>query len=138
LTVLIDVLVALTLLPALLGLIGERIVSNKTRNKQQTAAVSKPSFAQGWITGLLKAKWVAVLLVIAILGTLAIPVAQMNLGMPSGASSNKDTPTRQSYDIISESFGEGFNGPLLVVAKDKDAVAVDPQEYRSEEHTSEL
>ncbi|GKW44528.1 MMPL family transporter [Planococcus sp. NCCP-2050] len=131
LTVLIDVLVALTLLPALLGLIGERIVSNKTRNKQQTAtaAVSKPSFAQGWITGLLKAKWVAVLLVIAILGTLAIPVAQMNLGMPSGASSNKDTPTRQSYDIISESFGEGFNGPLLVVAKDKDAAAVDPQEY---------
>lgn len=129
LTVLIDVLVALTLLPALLGLIGERIVSKKTRNKQQTAGSSKPSFAQGWITGLLKAKWVAVLLVIAILGTLAVPVAQMNLGMPSGASSNKDTPARQSYDIISDSFGEGFNGPLLVVAKDKDANPVDPQEY---------
>jgi len=129
LTVLIDVLVALTLLPALLGLIGERIVSNKTRNKQQTTTASKPSFAQGWITGLLKAKWVAVLLVIAVLGTLAIPVAQMNLGMPSGASANKDTPTRQSYDIISDSFGEGFNGPLLIVAKDKDAASIDPQEY---------
>lgn len=129
LTVLIDVLVALTLLPALLGLIGERIVSNKTRNKQQTTTTSKPSFAGGWITGLLKAKWIAVLLVIAVLGTLAIPVAQMNLGMPSGASANKDTPTRQSYDIISDSFGEGFNGPLLVVAKDKDAAVVDPQEY---------
>lgn len=129
LTVLIDVLVALTLLPALLGLLGERIVSNKTRNKQLTATASKPSFAQGWITSLLKAKWVAVLLVIAVLGTFAVPVAQMNLGMPSGASSNKDTPTRQSYDVISDSFGEGFNGPLLVVAKDKDENPVDPQEY---------
>src|SRR5690606_7009824 len=57
LTVLIDVLVALTLLPALLGLIGERIVSDKTRNKQQAATASKPSFAQAWITALLKAKW---------------------------------------------------------------------------------
>ncbi|MCM3610423.1 MMPL family transporter [Planococcus sp. MERTA32b] len=129
LTVFIDVLVALTLLPALLGLIGERIVSNKTRNKQQAATASKPSFAQGWITGLLKAKWVAVLLVIAVLGTLAVPVAQMNLGMPSGASANKDTPTRQSYDVIADSFGEGYNGPLLVVAKDQDDAAVDPQEY---------
>ncbi|RNF39598.1 MMPL family transporter [Planococcus salinus] len=129
LTVLIDVLVALTLLPALLGLIGERIVSNKTRNKQQATTASKPSFAQGWITGLLKAKWVAVLLVIAVLGTLAVPVAQMNLGMPSGESANEDTPTRQSYDIIADSFGEGYNGPLLVVAKDQDAAAVDPQEY---------
>lgn len=129
LTVFIDVLVALTLLPALLGLIGERIVSTKTRNKEHAKKGSKSSFAQGWITGLLKAKWIAVLLVIAVLGTLAVPVTQMNLGMPSGASANKEMPARQSYDIISDSFGEGYNGPLLVVAKDKDAAAVDPQEY---------
>ncbi|RAZ79657.1 MMPL family transporter [Planococcus halotolerans] len=129
LTVFIDVLVALTFLPALLGLIGERIVSVKTRNKEAAKNGSKASFAQGWITGILKMKWVAVLLVIAILGTLAIPVAQMNLGMPSGESANEDTPTRQSYDIIADSFGEGYNGPLLVVAKDQDAAAVDPQEY---------
>ncbi|QHJ70579.1 MMPL family transporter [Planococcus halotolerans] len=129
LTVFIDVLVALTLLPALLGLIGERIVSVKTRNKEAAKNGSKASFAQGWITGVLKMKWVAVLLVIAVLGTLAIPVAQMNLGMPSGESANEDTPTRQSYDIIADSFGEGYNGPLLVVAKDQDAGAVDPQEY---------
>lgn len=129
LTVLIDVLVALTLLPALLGLIGERIVSVKARNKEAAKKASKSSFAQGWITGILKMKWVAVLLVIAVLGTLAVPVAQMNLGMPSGESANEDTPMRQSYDIISDRFGEGSNGPLLVVAKDQDEAAVDPQEY---------
>ncbi len=129
LTVLIDLLVALTLLPALLGLIGERIVSVKTRQKEAAKTNSKPSFAHGWITGILKAKWVAVLLVIAVLGTLAIPVLQMNLGMPSGASANKDTAVRQSYDIISDRFGEGYNGPLLLVAENEDAGPVDPQEY---------
>lgn len=128
-TVLIDVLVALTLLPALLGLIGERIVSVKTRNKEQAKTGTKTSFAQGWINGLLKTKWVAVLLVIAVLGTIAVPVAQMNLGMPSGASANQDTAVRQSYDIISDSFGEGYNGPLLLVAENMDAGPVDPQEY---------
>lgn len=129
LTVLIDVLVALTLLPALLGLIGERIVSDKARNKQLTGKGSKQGFSGAWITGLLKMKWAAILLVIVVLGTLAVPVAQMNLGMPSGESANQDTATRQSYDLISDSFGEGFNGPLLVVAKDQDAAAVNPQEY---------
>ena len=129
LTVLIDVLVALTLLPALLGLIGERIVSAKARNKAQKSKGSKQGFAGAWITSLLKMKWAAILLVIVVLGTLAVPVAQMNLGMPSGESANQDTAVRQSYDVISDSFGEGFNGPLLVVAKDQDAAAVDPQEY---------
>lgn len=129
LTVLIDLLVALTLLPALLGLIGERIVSVKTRQKEQAKTDSKPSFAHSWISGVLKAKWVAVLLVIVVLGTLAVPVLQMNLGMPSGASANKDTAVRQSYDIISDSFGEGYNGPLLLVAENQDTDPVDPQEY---------
>nr|WP_230309329.1 MMPL family transporter [Planomicrobium sp. YIM 101495] len=128
-TVAIDVLVALTLLPAMLGLIGERIVSKKALAKYNSKPAGKTSFANGWITRLLKIKWVAVLLVIAILGTLAIPVTQMNLGMPSGASANKDTAARQSYDIISDSFGEGFNGPLLLVAERADSEAVDPQEF---------
>ena len=39
---------------------------------------------------------------------------KMELGIPSGASANLDTPARQSYDVISKGFGEGFNGPPLV------------------------
>lgn len=127
-TVFIDVLVALTLLPALLGLIGERIVSTKTRNKNN-AKESRPTFATHWINGVIKFKWLVVALVIVVLGTMAIPVTEMNLGMPSGASANEDAPERQSYDVISESFGEGYNGTLLLVAEEKDANPIDPQEY---------
>lgn len=54
-----------------------------------------------------------------VLGTAAIPVTKMELGIPSGASANLDTPARQSYDVISKGFGEGFNGPLLLVAEPK-------------------
>lgn len=45
----------------------------------------------------------------------------MEMGIPSGATANLDTPSRQSYDAISNGFGEGFNGPLLLVAKPKGA-----------------
>ena len=41
--------------------------------------------------------------------------------MPSGATANLDTTARQSYDAITKGFGEGFNGPLLIVAEPTDA-----------------
>ncbi|RIU93411.1 MMPL family transporter [Oceanobacillus picturae] len=129
LTVFIDVLVALTLLPAILGLVGERIVSAKARKKHNAKDKDKPTFANKWINGIIKLRWPVVALIIVVLGTLTIPVADMNLGMPSGASANKDTAERQSYDIISESFGEGYNGTLLLVAEDKEGNAIDTQEY---------
>lgn len=118
-TVFLDVLVALTLLPALLGLAGERIVTKKARQRYAKKDHNQPSFADHWIKGLLKGKWLVVALVILILGTLAVPVAQMDLGMPSGASSNLDTVERQSYDLITEGFGEGYNGTLAMVAEDQ-------------------
>lgn len=128
-TVFIDVLVALTLLPAILGLVGERIVSKKARKKHNAKDKDKPTFANKWINGIIKLRWPVVALIIVILGTLTIPVSDMNLGMPSGASANKETPQRQSYDIISENFGEGYNSTLVLVAEDKDGNAIDTQEY---------
>lgn len=128
-TVLIDVLVALTLLPALLGLIGEKIVSSKTRTKEKSKAHARAGFANSWIHGVIKMRWAAVILVIAILGALAVPVAQMNLGMPSGASANQETASRQTYDAISENFGEGYNGPLLLVAEGETGEPFNPQSY---------
>lgn len=121
-TVFLSVLVALTLLPALLGLVGERIVSQKARDKSR----SKPEdqqhgIADRWVKGVVKFRWLVILAVIAILGTAAVPVADMELGMPTGGQANLDTAQRQSYDAISEGFGEGFNGPLLIVAEPTDA-----------------
>ncbi|WP_379161448.1 MMPL family transporter [Paenibacillus sp. sgz5001063] len=119
-SVLINVLLALTLLPALLGLVGERICTAKARAKSTAAGhKDRHGFSHRWANATVKYRWVIIILVILVLGTAAIPVTKMELGIPSGASANLDTPARQSYDIISKGFGEGFNGPLLLVAEPK-------------------
>ncbi|MDF2837550.1 MAG: transporter, partial [Paenibacillus sp.] len=123
-TVFLSVLIALTLLPALLGLVGERICSDKARAKQRSKSTGKQhGVADVWVKGIVKLRWPVIIAVIAILGVAAIPAAKMELGIPSGASANLDTSARQSYDAISAGFGEGFNGPLLIVAEPKDASA---------------
>ncbi|WP_405175929.1 MMPL family transporter [Paenibacillus sp. FSL H8-0261] len=117
-SVLITVLLALTLLPALLGLVGERICTAKARSKNVASAnKARHGFSHRWAKATVKYRWAIIVLVVLVLGTAAIPVTKMELGIPSGASANLDTPARQSYDIISKGFGEGFNGPLLLVAQ---------------------
>ncbi|RAV06531.1 MMPL family transporter [Paenibacillus sp. YN15] len=129
-TVFFNVLIALTLLPALLGLVGERICSAKARDKARTkaAAGQEHGAADKWVKGVIKFRWAVIVVVIVILGTAAIPAMEMKLGMPSGATANLDTPQRQSYDAISKGFGEGFNGPLVIVAEPQDpSQAITPQ-----------
>jgi RND superfamily putative drug exporter len=117
-SVFVNVLIALTLLPALLGLVGERICSQKARMKTSNHAnKARHGVADRWVKVTVKYRWLIIIGVIAILGASAIPVAKMNLGMPSSATANLDTAARQSYDAISSGFGEGFNGPLLLVAE---------------------
>lgn len=122
-SVLITVLLALTLLPALLGLVGERICTTKARTKHAATASdnkARHGFSRRWANITVKYRWVIIILVVLVLGTAAIPVTKMELGIPSGASANLDTAARQSYDITTKGFGEGFNGPLLLVAQPKE------------------
>ncbi len=129
-TVFLNVLVALTMLPALLGLVGERICSRASREKNSTkGAAQQHGIADRWVKGVVRFRWLVIVGVIVILGAAAIPVADMQMGMPSGATANQDTSARQSYDAISDGFGEGFNGPLLIVAEPKDpSAAITPEQ----------
>ncbi|WP_135552653.1 MMPL family transporter [Paenibacillus cymbidii] len=124
-SVLVNVLVALTLLPALLGFVGERICSAKARQRSAGGhgAGQRHGVARRWVGGVVKTRYLIVVAAIVVLGVAAIPVAEMELGIPSGKTANLDTGARQSYDAISAGFGEGFNGPLLLVARPKDAAA---------------
>ncbi|GAA0969010.1 Membrane protein YdfJ [Nocardioides aquaticus] len=117
-TVALAVLIALTLLPALLGLVGERICSDKARSRRRAKVEAEShSVADHWVKGVIRFRWPVVAGVVAILGVMAIPAASMNLGIPTGATANQDTAARQSYEAVSQGFGEGFNGPLLVTAE---------------------
>lgn len=123
-TVFISVLIALTLLPALLGLVGERICSSKARekHKKQEKAASR-GVAEPWVKGVIKYRWLVIVGIVVVLGIAAIPIKDMELGIPGAGTANLDTPTRQSYDAIAEGFGEGSNGPLVLVAEPNDPSA---------------
>ena len=113
-TVALAVLIALSLLPALLGLVGERICSDKARARRRAKVQTEShGVADHWVRGVVRFRWPVIAGVAAILVVMAIPAASMNLGIPSGATANQDTAARQSYEAVSQSFGEGFNSPLL-------------------------
>lgn len=79
-TVLISVLIALTLLPALLGLLGERICSAKAREKLRNKAAAKQhGIADVWVKGIVKFRWPVIVAVIVVLGAAAIPAAKMEM-----------------------------------------------------------
>lgn len=123
-TVLINVFVALTLLPALLGLVGERICSKKARAKATSSSeASSHGVANRWVKFVIKHRWATVIAIILVLGFAATPITKMEMGIPGASSANLDTDARQSYDAISKGFGEGFNGPLILVAEPRNASA---------------
>ncbi|MFC9708844.1 MMPL family transporter [Paenibacillus sp. NPDC056933] len=123
-TVLINVFVALTLLPALLGLVGERICSPKAREKStKHSKQGGHGIADRWVKFVIQYRWITIIAIIIVLGAAATPITKMEMGIPGASSANLDTTARQSYDAISEGFGEGFNGPLILVAEPNNSAA---------------
>ena len=115
-TVAVAVLVALTLLPAVLGLVGERVVSVKARATGATAD-QHHRIARGWSGFIVKRRWLVLLGTTVMIALAALPATNITLGMPTGGNSSPDSSARQSYDAVGESFGAGFNGPLIAVAE---------------------
>jgi RND superfamily putative drug exporter len=107
-----------TLLPALLGFLGMRVLSRKER-RRLAASGPVPDGASGWWTLLaafvqrhpapLAAAAAAVMLV------LAIPALSLRLGSSDAANDPASTTTHQAYELLAEGFGPGFNGPLQLV-----------------------
>ncbi|ULR54003.1 MMPL family transporter [Streptomyces deccanensis] len=114
-TIAIAVLLALTLLPALLGLVKGRICPARTRRREQerTGGAEHTGTAR-WGAFLVRHRYAALAASILIPAILAVPAAGMKLGLPSGASYNTDTGQRRSYDLVSDAYGPGYNGPLLI------------------------
>ena len=119
LTVVFTVLAAVTLLPALLGVFGMRVLSRRQRRRLSSGAPA-PSAAGMW------ARWastverrpsILAVAAAAIMLVLAIPVLSLRLGSSDQGNDSSSTTTRQAYDLLAGGFGPGFNGPLLLVAQ---------------------
>ncbi|GAA0585156.1 MMPL family transporter [Kribbella sandramycini] len=123
-TVLTAVLVALTLLPAILGFVGDRVLPRKIR-KAPAAVVPKEGFGFRWGRFVTRFRVPIVAVGIVGLGLLAIPAKDMQLALPDGASAAAGSHQRVAYDLTAEAFGPGANGPLVVVVKSNDPARSD-------------
>jgi putative drug exporter of the RND superfamily len=107
-TVAIAVLIAITLLPALLGFAGQRA----GRGRQQRTGASA---GLRWAQFVTRRPWMAIGGVIALLVVVALPALDIRQGLPDDGTQPKDTTERKSYDLLTEGFGPGFTGPLTTV-----------------------
>ncbi|MFC1442599.1 MMPL family transporter [Streptacidiphilus sp. N1-10] len=131
-SVAIALLIALTLLPAVLGFAGTRVArftriprfgARAARVARRAAADPDTTAGAGWARFVVRHRVLVVVGGVALLGVLALPAAKIQLGLPSGASQAADSTQRKAYDLTTEGFGAGFNGALLVVAQDVDSPA---------------
>jgi putative drug exporter of the RND superfamily len=110
----VAVLAAITLLPALLGMLGRRVQSLPFRLGERRLTRAHPGVWAKWADELRKHPVIAAVAGIAVLIVLAIPTLDLKLGAPDFGQLPTDTTDRQAYDALTEGFGVGTNGPLLV------------------------
>ncbi|MFF2731011.1 MMPL family transporter [Streptomyces sp. NPDC058008] len=124
-TVALAVLVSLTLLPAVLGFAGVRVLPRKQRARDRTPAATPAEGSFGFRWGRIVARLRVPVLVLGVagLGALALPVQDMRLALPDASTEAVGSPNREAYDLTTEGFGEGFNGRLVAVVSGDTAQA---------------
>ncbi|MEV7088455.1 MMPL family transporter [Streptomyces sp. NPDC093085] len=126
-TVVIAVLIALTLVPAMLGFAGKRVQGRKARaaaganagDGDGKPAEAKPNMGTRWARFVLRRPVAVLLTTVVGLGAIAVPAASLEMGLPDDGSQPTSTTQRKAYDLLSDGFGPGFNGPLLLVVDGK-------------------
>ncbi|MBX9424716.1 MMPL family transporter [Streptomyces lateritius] len=121
-TVVIAVLIALTLIPALLGFAGDKVVGRKQRKGTATAS-DKPNGGTRWARFVIRRPVMVLVVGVLGLGAIALPAASLEMGLPDDGAKPTSTSERRAYDALSDGFGPGFNGPLLVVVDGDKATA---------------
>ncbi|MEU8791171.1 MMPL family transporter [Streptomyces sp. NPDC048643] len=139
-TVAIAVLIALTMIPALLGYAGRRVqpAGKKSRllgGGRAAKKEGKPNMGTRWASFVVRRPLAVLLLGVIGLGAAALPATSLELGLPDDGSQPTSTTQRRAYDLLSDGFGPGFNGPLMVVV---DAKASDAPKAAFTEVTDEI
>ncbi|MFE0950105.1 MMPL family transporter [Streptomyces mutabilis] len=123
----VGVLVALTLVPALLGMWPNAVLSRKARKAGKRGPGTGPHSGAAdnggtrWARFVMRRPAAVLLLGVVGLGVLAVPAAQLEMGMPGAEAKPTSTTERRAYDALADGFGAGFNGPLTIVADVKSA-----------------
>ncbi|WP_066913716.1 MMPL family transporter [Millisia brevis] len=145
--VIVAVLVALTLVPAVIGFVPDKVLSRADRRRSRSREVSegestsetgegvvqpadasadpKPTLSQRWARLVMRRPVAVLAIAVALLAALALPATGLRLGMPGDEARPTSETQRRAYDALAEAFGPGFNGPLMIVVDAADAP--DPQ-----------
>ena len=115
--VVIAVCAAATLLPAMLGALGPRIYSLRVPFSKAGGDDAEPHGWRRWARGVAARPWRSAIAAMAVLLVLAIPILQLELGQNDISALPKSTTARQAYDSLTQGFGPGVNGPLLIAAE---------------------
>ncbi|KGN34138.1 RND transporter [Knoellia sinensis KCTC 19936] len=132
-TVAMTVLVALTVTPAVLSLIGRRVISKRTWRKYEDGRANAsaddldaPVTGRGsgrWAVLVTNRPWRAIVLTVVAIGLLAAPAMSLRLGLPDGSSEPRDSSAFHSYTMIEREFGAGSNGPVIAMVSFDEPVA---------------
>lgn len=111
-TVAIAVLVAITLLPAVMGFAGARLTP---RGRAARSAERSARAENTWGSTVTGHPVLTLLAATALLGVVALPALDLRLGLPDAGQLPTGSPSRDAYDMLADGFGPGFNGPLVVL-----------------------
>ena len=119
-SVLVAIAVAVTLLPAFLGVYKHRLIpkqGSRAWRRANSSVDKSPTMGMRWVTLVMKAPLAFVIGIVVLLGVVAIPALSLQLNLPDNGSEPAASTQRKAYDLVSEGFGPGYNG-VLVVAVD--------------------
>jgi RND superfamily putative drug exporter len=114
LSVAVAVVVALTLLPAIALVLGNRL-RPKVRTRKRTKAV-RPPLARRWVGLVTRRPVITIAAVVIALGVMTVPALSIQLALPDATTAAASSPERQSFEAVSDTFGPGYNAPLLITA----------------------
>lgn len=118
-SIVVAVLVAVTFTPAMMGLVGMKVLSKKERARLVSEEVNldtapvKDSNRPVLAT---KKPWLSILFVALVMGIAAQPLADLRLGLPDGSSEPVESTQYKAFKLTEEAFGAGVNGPIIAVA----------------------
>jgi putative drug exporter of the RND superfamily len=115
--VLVVMAAAVTLLPALLGFLGPRVNRLRLPGLGRALHPGRQTTAARWSAMIQRRPWTAAIAGAAILLALTAPILGLRLGFPDAGNDREGTTTRAAYELVSDAFGPGANGPVLVAAE---------------------
>lgn len=113
-------LFAVTGLPAILALLGDRLrparrLREAEDGEASTRTVPPTGASHWWVSVVTSHPWLTIAIVTAFVAVMTIPAVNLRIALPDNGVEDESTMARQTYDLVAEEFGEGANGPLVVI-----------------------